>query len=133
MKNKNPLFKMDDETKEILAEVSATFGVKNSIVVEVWQYTIFALLLHITENKAPLAKLKIPYIGSIGIRDNGSTVNSKGVSEPDIETFLCISDEFKELYGKVRNGNFSALSDYIKDVYLKNVLENINNEPTEQN
>lgn len=125
---KNNLFIMDSQTKEMLQEISATFGVKSSIVESVWQYTIFTMLLKIADKEDGMTKLVIPYIGSIGIRNNGSIMKD-GKLMPDLESFVAVSDSFKEMFQKVRNGSFAELSEYIKTNYIDSVIESIESKP----
>lgn|SRR5574344_267526 len=121
----NKLFEQDEDTKKMLQEISATFGVKSEIVKECWEYTIFVMLLNIASNEKGIINLKVPYIGTIGLRNNGTMVDEKGEAVPDIESFISISDNFKKLFQKVQHGSYADLSNYLQHKYIEPIVDNI--------
>lgn len=123
--SKNILFKTDQQTKDMLQEISATFGVKYSIVEEVWQYTVFSMLLRVADKENGLIRITLPYIGTLGLRDKGSVMSNNGSISSDIEAFASLSDSFKDMFQKVRNGSYGELSDYLKANYIDKTIDNI--------
>ena len=122
------IFKEDDDTKKMILEISSLFGVKADIVRQVWQYTVFSMMLRVAEaDETKLTRLSLPYIGTIGIKNNGTIATSKGV-EADLDAFLCLSDNFKSLFSKSQGGNYGELSSYIQKKFIEPVVSNINNQ-----
>lgn len=119
-------FDLNAETKKIIQEISATFGVQQDIVKKVWEYTIFTLILNIGDNKLPFDKLEIPFIGHIDLKNNGFNMEN-GKIQPNIEAYISLSDSFKELYSKVKNNEFQELSEYVEKNYIKRIANNIIN------
>ena len=118
-------FELDADTKQMLQEISATFGVKNEIVREVWEYTIFTILLKISENQKSCQSINIPFLGHMLLKDNGITQDKDGNAYHDIEPIVALSENFKNLYIKACKGKFDELSEYIEENYIKPVLEEI--------
>jgi hypothetical protein len=118
-------FEMDSDTKQMLQEISATFGVKNEIIKEVWEYTIFTILLKISEDPEKRQSINIPYLGHMLLEDNGIVQDENGNAYHDIEPLVALSENFKNLYMKVCRGRFDDLSEYLEENYIKPVLEEV--------
>ena len=116
---------MDSDTKQMLQEISATMGVKNEIVREVWEFTIFTILLNIAEKPEGPQRINIPYFGHLLFRDKGLITNEKGEAEHDIDILVGMSENFKKLYLEACQGQYSALSEYLQENYIKPVLQEI--------
>lgn len=120
------IFKEDEDTKKMILEISSLFGVKADIVRQVWQYTVFSIMLRVAEaDETKLTRIKIPYIGNIGIKNLGMVTTPKGV-EPDLDVFVSLSDTFKNLFFKSQGGDYSELSNYVQKKFIEPVMENIN-------
>jgi hypothetical protein len=120
------IFKEDEDTKKMILEISSLFGVKADIVRQVWQYTVFSIMLRVAEaDETKLTRIKIPYIGNIGIKNLGMITTPKGV-EPDLDVFVSLSDTFKNLFFKSQGGDYSELSNYVQKKFIEPVMENIN-------
>lgn len=121
----NNLFREDEDTRGMLSEISSLFGVKVDIVRQVWQFTVFTMLLKIASaDESKLTRFTIPYIGSMGLKYNGTIATSKGV-EPDLDVFVSLSDAFKNALSKAQNGNYAELSNYIQTKYIEPILDSI--------
>ena len=121
------IFKEDEDTKSMILEISSLFGVKADIVRQVWQYTVFSIMLRVAEaDETKLTRVKIPYIGNMGIKNLGMITTPKGV-EPDLDVFISLSDTFKNLFLKSQGGDYGELSNYVKKKFIEPVIENLNN------
>jgi hypothetical protein len=118
-------FDMDSDTKQMLQEISATFGVKNEIIKEVWEYTIFTVLLKIAENPDKRQQINIPFLGHMLLKDNGIKQDENNNTYRDIEPLVALSENFKNLYVKACRGQFDELSEYLEENYIKPVLDEI--------
>lgn len=120
------IFKEDEETKAMLLEISSLFGVKVEIVRQVWQFTVISIMLRVAETDVNrLTRFILPYIGTVGIKNNGTLATNKGI-EPDLDVFLNLSDTFKNLLFKSQDGNYKDLSNYIQKKYIDSTVNNIN-------
>lgn len=121
------IFKEDEDTKSMILEISSLFGVKADIVRQVWQYTVFSIMLRVAEaDETKLTRVKIPYIGNMGIKNLGMITTPKGV-EPDLDVFISLSDTFKNLFLKSQGGDYGELSKYVQKKFIEPVIENLNN------
>ena len=121
------IFKEDEDTKSMILEISSLFGVKADIVRQVWQYTVFSIMLRVAEaDETKLTRGKIPYIGNMGIKNLGMITTPKGV-EPDLDVFISLSDTFKNLFLKSQGGDYGELSNYVQKKFIEPVIENLNN------
>lgn len=118
-------FDMDSETKQMLSEISATMGVKNEIVKEVWEFTLFTILLKVADNPEGPQRISIPYFGHFLLRDKGITTDENGEAYHDIDTLVALSDNFKNLYLKATKGQFDELSEFLQENYIKPVIQEI--------
>lgn len=122
------IFKEDEDTKKMILEISSLFGVKADIVRQVWQYTVFSIMLRVAEaDETKLTRVKIPYIGNMGIKNLGMITTPKGV-EPDLDVFISLSDTFKNLFLKTQGGDYGELSNYIQKKFIEPLMENINSQ-----
>jgi hypothetical protein len=120
------IFKEDEDTKKMILEISSLFGVKADIVRQVWQYTIFSIMLRVAEaDETKLTRVKLPYIGNMGIKNLGMVTTPKGV-EPDLDVFISLSDTFKNLFMKTQGGDYGELSNYVQKKFIEPLMENIN-------
>ncbi len=120
------IFKEDEDTKKMILEISSLFGVKADIVRQVWQYTIFSIMLRVAEaDETKLTRVKLPYIGNMGIKNLGMITTPKGV-EPDLDVFISLSDTFKNLFMKTQGGDYGELSNYVQKKFIEPLIENIN-------
>ena len=120
------IFKEDEDTKKMILEISSLFGVKADIVRQVWQYTIFSIMLRVAEaDETKLTRVKLPYIGNMGIKNLGMITTPQGV-EPDLDVFISLSDTFKNLFMKTQGGDYGELSNYVQKKFIEPLMENIN-------
>ena len=120
------IFKEDEDTKKMILEILSLFGVKADIVRQVWQYTIFSIMLRVAEaDETKLTRVKLPYIGNMGIKNLGMVTTPKGV-EPDLDVFISLSDTFKNLFMKTQGGDYGELSNYVQKKFIEPLMENIN-------
>lgn len=118
-------FDMDADTKQMLQEISATMGVKSEIVREVWEFTIFTILLKVAENPDKAQHINIPYFGHILLRNNGVIKDENGKETLDLDPLVAVSDNFKTLYTNAVQNQYNLLSEYLEDNYIKPVLNEI--------
>jgi hypothetical protein len=110
------MFELDTDTKKLLTDIAALFGVKVEIIKDIWEYTIFTYLLTMLENPSKTNNIQIPFLGRVFLR-----VDSK--EEENVTSFLALSEDFKQVYIDIKEGKHTKLSDYIRKKYLDKVLE----------
>ena len=119
------LFKEDEATKAMILEISSLMQVKADIVRNVWQFTVLSMMLRVAEtDENKLTRLVLPYIGSIGIKNNGTIATTKGM-EQDLDVFMSLSENFKNMFNKCQGGNYADLSEYVQKKFLDPVINNI--------
>ena len=115
---------LDNQTKQLLHEVSGITGVDIKLVNTVLENLLIAWLLKILKEspEKKLVTIPIPYIGSIGIRYNGEQLSSDS-SEifADADYFISISDSFKKLIRDIYEGKSASLAEIIRTKIIKDV------------
>lgn len=115
---------LDNQTKQLLQEVSDITGVDIKLVNTVLENLLIAWLLKILKEspEKKLVTIPIPYIGSIGIRYNGEQLSSDS-SEifADADYFISISDSFKKLIRDIYEGKSTSLAEIIRTKIIKDV------------
>lgn len=111
---------LDKNSKELLEKVSALFGVKNEIVREVWEYTVFTWLLSMSDENKKLKQLTVPFLGNIGLKFKDSTIdNSTGKIECECDAFIALSDSFKDMVKGIENNHSKELAEYLQNKIKK--------------
>ena len=83
-------------------------------------------MLRVAEaDETKITRVKLPYIGSMGIKNLGMITTPKGV-EPDLDVFIALSDTFKNLFMKTQGGDYGELSNYVQKKFIEPLIENIN-------
>ena len=115
---------LDNQTKQLLQEVSGITGVDIKLINTVLENLLIAWLLKILKEspEKKLVTIPIPYIGSIGIRYNGEQLSSDS-SEifADADYFISISDSFKKLIRDIYEGKSASLAEIIRTKIIKDV------------
>ena len=115
---------LDNQTKQLLQEVSGITGVDIKLVNTVLENLLIAWLLKILKEspEKKLVTIPIPYIGNIGIRYNGEQLSSDS-SEifADADYFISISDSFKKLIRDIYEGKSASLAEIIRTKIIKDV------------
>jgi len=118
MKSIDKLFIMDSEQKELIQKISALCGIKQDIIKQVWQFTIFNVLLQLLEDKDKNFNiLQIPFFGKILLKPDPEKKGS-------FESFLALNPNFKEIISSVKSGNETGLISFFQENFINKVLDN---------
>ena len=118
MKTIDRLFVIDGEQKELIQKISALCGIKQDIIKQVWQYTVFNVLLQLLEDKNKnFNTLQIPFFGKILLKPD---TERKG----DFESFLALNPNFKETIKAIKTGNETGLIAFFQENFINKVLDN---------
>lgn len=113
------LFENSKEQKDLLDRVSSLCGIKRSSVQKVWEYTIYALLMQIYENKeAAYNVLPVPFVGKILLKE--SKENPK-----EYDTFLMVYDFLKEEIKKVKDDDARDLISFFDEAFLSKTVNDL--------
>lgn len=93
--------KIDKETKHLIEEISALSGIQRDVVREVWEFTLIRWIEQITNDPEKLQTLTIPFLGSIGVRYTGDSLNEDGSLQTEADAFVSLSPFFKTVLGEV--------------------------------
>jgi len=110
------LFTLDSDQKQLLLDISALCGIKQELVVDVWQYTLFTIFLKILENKDKKVNIiKIPYLGNALLKE----------TDEGFETFFSVNQNFIDIVKKIKKGDDSGLVEYFQQEFLEKLLTNM--------
>ncbi len=104
---------LDKDTKELLKDISSLFGVKEDIIKDVWEYTLITWLLKLSDSNANLKRIKIPYIGSVGLRFLGEKIGDEKI-DADYDAFLALNENFKDVLKTIKNNGSEELTQLIQ-------------------
>lgn len=119
--------KLDKETKEMLAKISAAETVKADTIRQVWEYTLIAWFLQMTENpEEEYKEVTIPFLGKIGLQYKGERLDeATGKIKTDVDASISLSDNFKSMFGDIINQARTPLVDYIQEGLMNTTIDNI--------
>lgn len=118
---KDTLFKLDEDTKNTILEVSALSGISQNIVKEVYEYLLIGWAVKLAENSGKYASLNIPYMGTVGVKFKEDRIDVNGNLVTDVDAFIDLSDPFKKLVGDVYNEEQTEIIDMLKKK-IKNAI-----------
>lgn len=116
---------LDKNSKDICDKISSLMGIKADVVKDVWEMTLLTWLLDISEQQGKVKRISVPYLGSIGVRMSGESLdNSNSKITASYDVFTALNDQFKELLKNVSNNDISEVSELLQDK-INNVINNI--------
>lgn len=113
------LFENDKEQRDLLNKIASLCGIKRTSVQQVWEYTIYCLLISVMENRdATYNVLPIPYLGKILFKESKE-------HQGEFDTFLMIYDSVKEELKKVKKGDMKDLINYFDKNFIEKTIQDI--------
>lgn len=105
------LLKLNDDTKNLIMEVSALSGIPQNVVKEVWEYYLIYASLKVTDCPDGYACITIPYIGKVFIKYEGDVITPSGDLSTNVDSFIEIDSAFKKLVGDINDESITPLVD----------------------
>jgi hypothetical protein len=118
----NSIFIVDENTKQLIKEVSTLFGIKAEVVKEIFEYITFVWILNITENPDEFTKLTIPFLGNIDIKFKKDFIGTDGSLMTEVESNLTINDTFKTMISDLHDSSLHSITDYLKENYINKLV-----------
>ena len=116
------LLDLDKDQREFLQKVSSYCGLDKGSVQSLWEYTVFAILLDIAENPdKPYNVIQIPFMGKILFKESKEYPG-------EYDTFLALSETFKNLAKKVKKGDLQNIIDYYSEKFVKGTVRQLEQE-----
>lgn len=114
------------ETKDLLARISALFGIKQSVIRQVWDYTLFEWFLEMSRDENNVKSIEIPYLGILTLKVDGERIDeSSGEIVTDVASKMSLSKEFIKMLGKIQAEEESELAEYLKESYIDPIMKSI--------
>lgn len=110
----NNLLKLDDDTKNVIMEISALSGIPQNVVKEVLEYLLCSWAIKIADHPESYASLTIPYLGTVSVKYVEDKVLPNGEISPEVDCFADLATNFRKLVGDIY---------YEKDVCLVPMLQ----------
>lgn len=108
------LLKITDEQKKLIDEISAISGIGKEIVREVWEFTIIRWIEQVTKNPKGLNNFEIPFVGQLGVRYVGDTIEENGALSTNVDAFVSLHPSFRKLIGDTVDEGPSLVVDLLK-------------------
>lgn len=106
----------DKNTKDLIDDVSSYFGCKADMVKDVWEATLIVLLLKYSQNDRVVKSIPLPYIGTLGIRPGGESINNEtNKIEYSFDVFVSLSEQFKDLLKETSNNGSSKIAELYQE------------------
>lgn len=108
------MLKLDENTKNIILEVSALSGYAQNVVKEIIEYLLLNWSIKIADHPDDFAELTIPYVGTLGIKYLEDKLLPTDEIETEIETYVEVRPEFKKLIGDLHDEGYIELIPMLK-------------------
>lgn len=106
--------KIDDDLKRLIDETSSLSGIQKDAIREVFEFLLIRWAEQVASNPNGLARLQIPFLGTIAVRYKGDTILESGEVETEVDAFFSLSDRFKKLVGDIHDEGESIVIDLLK-------------------
>lgn len=111
---------IDRATKELLEDVADYFGCKPDTIRDVWEATLIVWLLKYSQDDRTLKSLPLPFIGSLGLRPQGESINNEtNKIESNFDAFISLNDQFKDLLKEATNNGSSKIAELYQEKIKK--------------
>lgn len=110
------LLKLNDETKNLIMEVSALSGIPQNVVKEVLEYMLISWAIKISDSNDTdnFAELTIPYVGEVNVKYSGDQITPEGDLSTNVDCFINLSDSFRKLVGDLHDEARTELVDMLQ-------------------
>ena len=106
--------KIDDDLKRLVDEISAISGIQKEVIREVWEMTLIKWAEQITSNPEGLINLQVPFLGNIGVRYKGDTIEETGAVSTEVDAFVSLTPAFKKLIGDIVDEGDNIITDMLR-------------------
>lgn len=96
-------FKLTDDTKNMIMELSALTGIPQNVIKEVWEYFIVYIAIKIADNPDAYAEIDIPYIGKLFVQYANDYITPSGDLTTEVNSLVELSPSFKKLVGDLHD------------------------------
>lgn len=111
---------IDRATKELFEDIADYFGCKPDTIRDVWEATLIVWLLKYSQDDRTLKSLPLPFMGSIGLRPQGESINNEtNKIESNFDVFVSLNDQFKELLKEASNNGSSKIAELYQEKIKK--------------
>lgn len=108
------LLKLTEEDKQLVTDISFLSGYPQKMVTEIYRYLLINWARKIAEKDGKLASLRVPYLGYVGVRYEGDSLNVDGTLATDVTAFVAPSSEFKTLVGEIHDGGENYVTSLLR-------------------
>lgn len=108
MNNSNPL-RLEEDTKNVILEVSALSGYAQNVVKEIFEYLLLNWAIKVSDHPDEYAALTLPYIGTLNVRFAGDKVLPSGELNTEVDVFADLTPQFKKLIGDLHDEGYTEL------------------------
>jgi len=106
--------KLTDDQKKLVDEISALSGISKDVIREVWEMTLIRWIEQVAANPKGMNHLEIPFVGQLGIRYVGDTIESSGALSTNVDVFTDLLPSFRKLIGDTVDEGPSVVIDLLK-------------------
>ena len=111
---------IDRATKELLEDIADYFGCKPDTIRDIWEATLIVWLLKYSQDDRTLKSLPLPFIGSLGLRPQGESINNEtNKIESNFDVFVSLNDQFKDLLKEASNNGSSKIAELYQEKIKK--------------
>lgn len=121
------ILKLNEDTKNLIMEVSALSGVPQNVVKEVLEYYLVYASIKIADNPDGYACITVPYIGKVFIKYDGDVITPSGDLLTKVDSFIEVDSSFKKLVGDINDECMTPVIDMLVKKIEASVLCASNN------
>lgn len=104
-----PLFKLEENTKNTILEISALSGYSQSVVKECYEYLLLNWAVKIADNPEDIIPLQIPYLGTLYIKYEGDEILPSGELSTKLSYSMEFLSGFKKLVGEIEDEGYTEI------------------------
>lgn len=102
-------FKLDEDTKKTILEISTLSGYTQNVVREVLEYLAYSWAIKIVDNPNKYAPLSVPYLGTVNVKYRKDEITPEGGIDTQVDVLVALSSGFKKLVGDLHDEGYSEL------------------------
>lgn len=102
-------FKLDEDTKKVILEISALSGYTQNVVKEVLEYLAYSWAIKLADNPEGYVPLSVPYMGVVNVKYRKDNITPSGELETEVDVLTGLSPSFRKMVGDIHDEGYIEL------------------------
>jgi len=112
--------KLTEDDRFLIEELSALSGIQKDVIREVFEFLFIRWAESISQkseemsDKKTIANIRVPYLGTVGIRYVGDEVTESGSLNTLVDPFIALSSGFRKMIGDTIDEGDTVVKEMLK-------------------